>query len=96
MSENIRQLEIPEMADQFIEVANRFILENKQEIGRVGAAIRYAAARFNAHEVSFKSANLERDKEDALSWFTEEFRHMLIANIDEHIEIRKHNSPSEA
>ena len=87
MSRDTEDLEIFDMADQFIEVANRLVLEQGQKLGRVGAAIRYAAARFNAHEASYKSDDLEADKEDALSWFTDQYRKMLIENIDEHIEM---------
>ena len=77
------------MADQFIEVANRLVAEEKQDIGEVGTAIRYAAARFNAHEASYKTDDLTKDKEDALSWFTEQYRLMLLENLDEHIELKK-------
>ena len=87
MPQHTEELELFDMADQFIDVANRLVEEHGQELGRVGAAIRYAAARFNAHEASYKSDDLEADKEDALSWFTEQYRKMLIDNIDEHIEM---------
>ncbi len=80
------EIKIFDMADEFIAIANRLVEKDSQDLGRVGAAIRYAAARFNAHEASHTSDDLKSDKEDALSWFTEQYRLMLLENIDEHIE----------
>ena len=87
MSEEIKELEIFEMADELIQIANRFVQEQNQEVGRVGAAIRYAAARFNAHDANCKSDNLIKDKDNAIDWYTEQYKKMLIENIDELIEI---------
>jgi hypothetical protein len=88
MSEDKDELTIFEMADQFIEVANKLVQADKQNLGRVGAAVRYAAARFNAHEASAKTDDLAGAKDDAVDWYTEQFRLMLIENIDEHIEMQ--------
>lgn len=72
------------MADQFIELANGFIKTEPKE--RVGAAIMFAAARYNAFEAFSKSSNLKRDKEDAVNWYTREYKRMLDANIDDLLE----------
>lgn len=76
-----------EMANQFIALANEFAKTESKE--RVGAAIMYAASRYNAYEAYTKSDNLAKDKPDALQWFTNEYHRMLEANMDELIDIQK-------
>jgi hypothetical protein len=73
-----------ELVDSFIRLANQYGRTNPIE--DVGAAIRYAAARYNSYEVASKSDDLKRDKESALEWFTGEYKKMLTDNIDYHIE----------
>lgn len=87
MSEEVKELEMFEMADKFINIANELVQGQSQEIGRVGAAIRYAAARFNAHDANSKSKNLEEDKEKAIEWYTDQYKKMLAENINEHIKL---------
>ncbi|WP_303720956.1 DUF3144 domain-containing protein [Malonomonas rubra] len=89
MSGKINESDLFDMADQFIAVANRLVQESGQDLGLVGAAFRYASARFSAHEVSHKSANLAEDKEGALAWFTEQYKDMLHKNLDQHIELQR-------
>lgn len=72
------------MADQFIELANGFTKTEPKE--RVGAAIMFAAARYNAFEAFSKSSNLKRDKEDAVNWYAREYKRMLDANMDDLLE----------
>lgn len=69
------------MADKFIDLANEFT--NTEQKERVGAAIMFAAARYNAFEASSKSSNLLRDRDDAISWYTREYKRMLEANIED-------------
>ncbi len=69
------------MADKFIDLANEFTSTEPKE--RVGAAIMFAAARYNAFEAFSKSSNLSRDKDDAVNWYTREYRRMLEANMDD-------------
>lgn len=68
------------MADKFIDLANEFTKNEPKE--RVGAAIMFAAARYNAFEAFSKSRNLLQDKDDAINWYTREYKRMLEANID--------------
>ncbi|MBI2794528.1 MAG: DUF3144 domain-containing protein [Ignavibacteria bacterium] len=75
------ELSRAEMADKFIELANEFSTVESKE--RVSAAIMFAAARYNAFEASTKSDNLPRDKDDALRWYSAEYRRMLESNIDD-------------
>ncbi|PLX86102.1 MAG: DUF3144 domain-containing protein [Desulfuromonas sp.] len=89
MSDEIKDVELFDMADQFIAVANRLVQENGESLGLVSAAFRYAAARFSAHEASHKSKNLVEDKEKALAWFTEQYKDMLSKNLDQHIEHKR-------
>ncbi|HCM75798.1 MAG TPA: hypothetical protein DIS90_05425 [Cytophagales bacterium] len=74
------------MADKFIELANEFTKTESKE--RVGAAIMFAAARYNAFEASSKSENLRKDKNDALDWYTREYKRMLDANMDDLIDMQ--------
>lgn len=69
------------MGDKFIDLANEFTRTEPKE--RVGAAFMFAAARYNAFEAFSKSANLTRDKEDAINWYTREYKRMLEANMDD-------------
>lgn len=69
------------MADQFIELANEFTKTESKE--RVGAAIMFAAARYNAFEASSKTDNLNKSREDAIKWYSDQYKKMLDANIDE-------------
>jgi hypothetical protein len=81
MSEEKQTIPRSVMADKFIELANEFAKTETKE--RVGAAIMFAAARYNAFEASAKSKNLLKDKDDALTWYSAEYRRMLGANMDE-------------
>jgi hypothetical protein len=69
------------MADKFIDLANEFTKTEPKD--RIGAAMMFAAARYNAFEAFSKSTNLARDKEDAINWYTREYKRMLEANIDD-------------
>jgi septal ring factor EnvC (AmiA/AmiB activator) len=75
---------IYELADQFIALANQ-LSQQEADVGKVGTALRFAAARFNAFEASIKSADLGAEKESALEWFSAEYREMLSDNLDDHI-----------
>lgn len=84
MNEEKQEMSRAEMADTFIELANKFT--NTQSKERVSAAIMFAAARYNAFEASSKSKDLKKDKTDALGWYSLEYKRMLDANFDDLIE----------
>ncbi len=84
MSEEKQEISRAEMADKFIELANEFMKTESKE--RVGAAIMFAAARYNAFEASSKSKEMMKDKNDALNWYSLEYKRMLEANIDDLID----------
>jgi len=69
-----------ELVNSFLALAN----EHWQtiEIEDVSAAIREAAARFNAFEADFKSGNLVADRENAMNWFTDEYSRSLGEFLD--------------
>ncbi|MGR6501227.1 MULTISPECIES: DUF3144 domain-containing protein [Shewanella] len=73
-----------ELADQFIALANQ-LSQQEGDVGKVGTALRFAAARFNAFEAAIKSADLGAEKDNALDWFSAEYREMLSDNLDDHI-----------
>ncbi|MCS6239456.1 DUF3144 domain-containing protein [Shewanella baltica] len=75
---------IYELADQFIALANQ-LSQQEADVGKVGTALRFAAARFNAFEAAIKSADLGAEKDSALEWFSSEFKEMLSDNLDDHI-----------
>ena len=75
---------IYELAAQFIALANQ-LSQQEADVGKVGTALRFAAARFNAFEAAIKSADLGAEKESALEWFSSEFKEMLSDNLDDHI-----------
>ncbi|MDV7213388.1 Protein of unknown function [Azotobacter beijerinckii] len=89
MAENPVNMEIFDMADEFIAVANRLLEEEHKDLGQISAAIRYAAARFSAHEAACRSGDLSIDKEKAHSWYSDQFNKMLEENLDQHIEMSK-------
>ncbi len=73
-----------ELADQFIALANQ-LSQQEEDVGKVGTALRFAAARFNAFEAAVKSADLAAEKQEALNWFSAEYREMLEENLEDHI-----------
>jgi len=74
-------------ADQVIALANKQV--NDSTIGKVSSSLLYAAARFNAFNVASLADDAEemkKDKEEAIKYFTEQYKNMLIENIDDYIE----------
>jgi hypothetical protein len=72
--------------DAFIQVANGLCKEN--ETGKVSASMLYAAARFNAFIVASSAkdkAEADRNKVEAIDYFTDQYRAMLLANMDDYI-----------
>ena len=73
--------------DAFIKVANE--LTQEYEVGKVSASMLYAAARFNAFIVASSAkdkAEADRNKVEAIEYFTNQYRNMLLANMDDYIE----------
>ena len=73
--------------DAFIKVANE--LTSDHDIGKVSASMLYAAARFNAFIVASSAkdkAEADRNKVEAIEYFTNQYRSMLMANMEDYIE----------
>ncbi|PLX89351.1 MAG: DUF3144 domain-containing protein [Desulfuromonas sp.] len=84
MTKKNEELELFDIADRFIVIANQIVQKEEQGVGRVGAALRYAAARFSAHEAALGTKDLAADKQKALDWFVDQYAKMLSDNLDQH------------
>lgn len=87
MSEEGIDAQFWERADAVIKLANQqgTVIENS----KVSASLLYAAARFNAFNTAASysdGATLKQDKEEALDYFTKEYRKMLSENLDDYID----------
>lgn len=82
-----------QMADQFIDTANRQL--DKADPSTVNSAFLYGASRFSAFVTTQKAGSLEQFDEmheEAVSYYTEEFRNMLLENLDHHRNALKKNN----
>lgn len=73
------------LADSFINLANE--LYEKESDGKVGYAMLYAAARFNAFIVASTAGDkkdLGEEKEQATEYFTEQYRKMFSENLEDY------------
>lgn len=73
-------------ADAYISLANSHC--DTVQAGKVSASLLFAASRFNAFIVASNSSSAEslsEAREEALDYFTEQFRSMLAENLDDHI-----------
>jgi hypothetical protein len=74
------------LADEFINLANDMVTEQNKDLQDVGSALRYAAARFTAHETAYNSKDLAGERDEAVAWFLKQYSEMLEENFDQHIE----------
>lgn len=75
------------LSDSFINLANELYQEEGD--GRVGYALMYAAARFNAFIVATTAGHkgaLGDEKAEATAYFTEQYRRMFSENISDYEE----------
>jgi len=73
------------MADQFINTANRQL--DKADPSTVNSAFLYGASRFSAFVTTQKAGSLEKFdeiNEEAIAYYTDEFRKMLVENLEHH------------
>jgi len=76
-----------ERADQVIALANAQV--KGTTIGKVSSSLLYAAARFNSFNVASSADGVDemkKDKEEAIRYFTEQYKKMLTENLDDYIE----------
>ncbi len=77
--------EFRKLADQFIHLANEQYQQSRD--GRVGYALMYAAARFNAFIVAVTAGHqseLAEEKEAATAYFADQYRQMFAENIEDY------------
>lgn len=80
-----RDLQFRKLADSFIDVANRHCERN--EPGMISSSFLYGASRFCAFVVAGKTGEreaYEQQKQEALDYYTKEFRTMLEQNLDDY------------
>jgi hypothetical protein len=73
------------LADSFINLANE--LYKEQTDGKVGYAMLYAAARFNAFVVATTAGDkntLSEEKQPAMEYFSEQYRKMIAENLEDY------------
>ncbi len=85
MSQEQNNQEFRQLADSFIEVANKHcdVVDNS----RVGSAMLFASARFASFVVASHSRNREQFESEidhALEFFSSEFKRMLGENLEEY------------
>lgn len=72
--------------DAFIQVAND--LSKTNDLGKVSASLLYAAARYNAFLVASSAkdkAEADRNKVEAIEYFVDQYRSMLLANMNDYV-----------
>lgn len=75
------------MADSFISLANQHYTTNRD--GKIGYAMLYAAARFNAFIVATTAGDkkeLADELQPATDFFTAQYRKMFSENIDDYLQ----------
>ena len=84
-SESDANLKFRKMADRFIDTANRQLGDTAPAM--VSSAFLYGASRFSAFVATHKAGSLARFDElhdEAVEYYTEEFKKMLIENLAHH------------
>ena len=84
----MRDNEFYERADQHIKLSNNQITKDIP-LGEIGGSMLYSTARFNAWMQAYtceSSVEMSIKKNEAIDYFVEEYRKMLIENLDEYIE----------
>jgi hypothetical protein len=85
MSDDVPQ-EFYDLADRFVLLANELVPEHG--VSRVSAVIMFAASRFNAHCAHVLDADIDDNRDAAISYMVEQYREMLTDNFDRVTRIR--------
>jgi len=86
MSNTTKDNEFFNRTDEIINLANSQC--DSTANGKVSSSLLFAAARFNAFIVASSAKDIEefrKDKDDAIKYFTEQYKKMFIENYDEYI-----------
>ena len=84
-SADANEREFWKLADSFINLANDHYAQEGD--GKVGYALLYAAARFNAFIVASTAGDkqeLTEEMEPAAKYFTDQYRKMFVENLDDY------------
>ncbi len=84
MSDDKQETPFFEVADQFIDLANK--LAQTEGSANVGTALRYAAARYNTFEASLSTSELAKDEAKITDMLCDDFREMLRVNMQDYIQ----------
>ncbi len=83
MNDEEKMKEFYKSADQFINLANE--LSKKDNSGKIGAALRFAAARYSSFEMSLKFKDMAVEKESIKKSLLDDYALMLDENLDTYI-----------
>jgi hypothetical protein len=84
MSDDKKEMEFFEIADQYINLANE--LAKSEGSANTGTALRYAAARYNTFEASLSTDDLAGEQDKMIDMLCNDFRDMLKVNMKDYIE----------
>ncbi len=77
-------------ADEIIQLANKQC--EKAGSGKVSSSLLYASSRFSAFLLATTADDAEemkKDRDKAIKYFTDQYKNMLIDNLDDYIEHHK-------
>ena len=75
-------------ADEHIQLSNKQISKDIP-LGKVSASMMYSTARFNSWMSAYRfntGDEMREQKKETIEYFVEEYRKMLIENLDDYIE----------
>ena len=84
----MRDNEFYQRADQHIQLSNSQI-SKEIPVGSISASMMYSTARFNAWMEAYtchSSIEMSIKKNETIEYFVEEYRKMLIENLDDYID----------
>ena len=84
MATNSQNEQFFALADNFINLANE--LAKTAGTSDTGAALRYAAARYNTFEASLSTNNLAEEQQKMVDMLCDDFRKMLDINMQDYIQ----------
>lgn len=83
MTNEEKMLEFYKCADEFINLANDLAKDDNS--GKIGSALRFAAARYSSFEASMRVKDLAAEKEDIKKSFLDDYALMLDENLETYI-----------
>jgi len=90
MKKNGPDKEFWERADEIIHLANKQC--EKAGSGKVSSSLLYASSRFSAFllaSTADDAEDMKKERDKAIKYFTDQYKNMLIDNLDDYIENHK-------